>query len=197
MSRSKKSRKPGSAGVEELIVTRNRTESDIEGRLRKRLKKRKGLKTGNRNAVEAKAEQHHSKQKRDPRIGSKKPIPLIVETKAKPNKAQRRVSAEQELEQIQNDAQLNILIDRLENGEKLGAGLQSYVDQKLNRLEQLMKQLGIEIEDEDFDDEEDFVEEQEVAEVAHKSANKAKKTKSEDDLLDEFDNINLDEFKGF
>ncbi len=49
MSRKKKSRKPGAAGAPEFVVTRNRTESDVEGRLRKR-EKRKGLKTGSRNS---------------------------------------------------------------------------------------------------------------------------------------------------
>lgn len=38
MSRKKKSRKPGAAGAPEFVVTRNRTESDVEGRLRKRAK---------------------------------------------------------------------------------------------------------------------------------------------------------------
>lgn len=190
MSRSKKSRKPGSLGAEEVIVTRNRSESDVQGRLRKRLKKRKGLKTGNRNAVDAKTEQRQGQAKKDPRLGSKKKIPLIVDTK-KPSKAERRVSAEQELDQIQNDAQLNILIDRLENGEKLGAGLQSYVDQKLDRLEILMKQLGLDVED---DDEALEVEEPQPAPVKEK-AKKSKKVDNDDDLLNQFESMDLNDFK--
>lgn len=39
MSRNKKSRKPGAAGEPETIVTRNRSESNVEGRLRKKNKK--------------------------------------------------------------------------------------------------------------------------------------------------------------
>ncbi|GAL12820.1 protein of unknown function DUF414 [Vibrio astriarenae] len=60
MSRTKKARSGGNLDV---IVVRNRTQSDVEGRERKRLKKRKGLKTGNRNS-DAKAE------KRKPQVNS-------------------------------------------------------------------------------------------------------------------------------
>ncbi|RAH18132.1 GTPase-activating protein, partial [Vibrio vulnificus] len=52
MSRKKKSRKPGAAGAPEFMVTRNRSESDVAGRLRKKDKKRKGLKAGGRNSEE-------------------------------------------------------------------------------------------------------------------------------------------------
>ena len=56
MSRSKKVK---SGGNGDLIVVRNRTQADVEGRLRKKDKKRKGLKTGNRNS-EAKKQAHTS-----------------------------------------------------------------------------------------------------------------------------------------
>ncbi len=39
MSRNKKSRKPGSTGDVDIIVTRNRSEADVEGRLRKSIEK--------------------------------------------------------------------------------------------------------------------------------------------------------------
>lgn len=45
MSRSKKSRKPGTNSNDQLIVVRTRSESELESRLRKKLKKRKGLKS--------------------------------------------------------------------------------------------------------------------------------------------------------
>lgn len=188
MSRNKKSRKPGSTGSEEVIVTRNRSESDVEGRLRKRLNKRKGLKSGSRHS-DASGDQNQRNQKasKDPRHGSKKPVPLVVEAKKKPSKQQRQLNAEQELEAIQNDPQLNILIDRLDNGEKLGSGLQSYVDQKLDRLEALMKQLGI------FD--EDELAEPEMEAVEDKPAAKPKKPASDDDLLSQFEDLDLNDFK--
>lgn len=190
MSRKKKSRKPGSTGSEELIVTRNRSESDVEGRLRKRVNKRKGLKAGNRHSDSSGRAQKSEGQPKDPRHGSKKPISLVAPTK--PNKAQRRLAAEQELEAIQNDAQLNVLVDRIEKGEKLGAGLQSYVDQKLDRLEILMKQLGLYEEDDDSDLEEVEVSAPEAASVISK---KKAAPLSEDELLAQFENLDLNQFK--
>jgi hypothetical protein len=180
MSRSKKSRKPGAAGAPDIIVTRNRTESDVEGRLRKRAKKRKGLKTGNRNSDANEQKQRAAAQNRDPRLGSKKKIPLIVEPAKKMTKQERRLSAEQELEMLENDAQLNVLFDRIEAGENLGTGLQKYVDEKLDRIEKLMDQLGL-LEPEE---EEDF------------TAPAAKGSRNDDDLLADFDDINFDDYKG-
>ncbi|KII78676.1 Der GTPase-activating protein YihI [Vibrio renipiscarius] len=189
MSRSKKSRTGGPAA--DVIVVRNRTQSDVEGRERKRDKKRKGLKTGSRNAETKQTKQQHSAQQRDPRLGSKKKIPLIVTEVKKPTKAERRVSAAQELEMLENDAQLLVLLDRIEDGENLGSGLQKYVDEKLNRIEMLMKQLGLYEEDiaDDVDDEEE-----EMPVPATKKV--AKKSNSDEDLLSEFESFDFDQFKG-
>ncbi|HDM8052249.1 Der GTPase-activating protein YihI [Vibrio harveyi] len=181
MSRKKKSRKPGSSGAPEFVVTRNRTESDVEGRLRKRAKKRKGLKTGSRNSDAEEQKKQAAAQKRDPRLGSKKKIPLIVEPAKKQTKQERRLSAEQELEMLENDAQLNVLLDRIEAGENLGTGLQKYVDEKLDRIEKLMDQLGL-LEPEE--DDEDF------------TAPAVKGSRNDDDLLADFDDINFDDYKG-
>ena len=174
-------RKPGAAGAPEFVVTRNRTESDVEGRLRKRAKKRKGLKTGNRNSeVNNQRNFLFAAQNRDPRLGSKKKIPLVVEPAKKMTKQERRLSAEQELEMLENDAQLNVLLDRIEAGENLGTGLQKFVDEKLDRIEKLMDQLGL-LEPEE---EEDF------------TAPAEKSTRNDDDLLADFDDINFDDYKG-
>ncbi|MCL9782888.1 Der GTPase-activating protein YihI [Vibrio sp. S4M6] len=188
MSRKKKSRKPGSTGDVDLIVTRNRTESDVEGRLRKKLKKRKGLKTGSRHSESAESATTMGKQKRDPRLGSQKKIPLVVDNK-KPTKQEKKLSAEKELEMLENDAQLNVLLARLEQGEKLGSGLQRYVDEKLDRIEALMSQLGLLTEDE-------MLEEEPQRDQATASSKKADKKSSvgEQDLLDRFENLDLDDF---
>ncbi len=189
MSRHKKSRKPGSTGDVDLIVTRNRTVSDVEGRLRKKQKKRKGLKTGNRNSEAMENNQKAMSQKRDPRLGSKKKIPLIVPENKKQTRQERFQSAEQELDQLENDAQLHVLLSRIENGEKLGAGLQAYVDERLDRIEVLMKQLGLleEIEQEEVTQEE----------VPQPEAGADKKHLSSDEaLLFAFENLDLDDFKG-
>ncbi|WP_049534229.1 Der GTPase-activating protein YihI [Vibrio harveyi] len=181
MSRKKKSRKPGASGAPEFVVTRNRTEADVEGRLRKRAKKRKGLKTGSRNSDAEEQKKQAAAQKRDPRLGSKKKIPLIVEPAKKQTKQERRLSAEQELEMLENDAKLNVLLDRIEAGENLGTGLQKYVDEKLDRIEKLMDQLGL-LEPEE--DDEDF------------TAPAVKGSRNDDDLLADFDDINFDDYKG-
>lgn len=197
MSRSKKSRKPGTMGAPEVIVTRNRSESDVEGRLRKRVKKRKGLKTGNRNSDATVEKQRQERMKRDPRLGSKKKVPLIVTEQKKPNKQERRLSAEKELEMLENDTQLMVLLERIDNGENLGAGLQKLVDEKLDRIEVLMKQLGLfdEVEDEAFDEE--FIDEDdsEIA-IVPKSKPVNKKAMSDDELLSQFEDIDLNDFKG-
>ncbi|CAK2583841.1 hypothetical protein VCRA2119O52_800016 [Vibrio crassostreae] len=86
---------------------------------------------------------------------------------------------------LENDAQLNTLLDRIENGENLGAGLQKFVDEKLDRIEHLMGRLGL-LEPED--DEEEIFEE---APVASK-----KKASSDEDLLSQFEDFDLDSFKG-
>jgi ribosome assembly protein YihI (activator of Der GTPase) len=182
MSRSKKSR---SGGNTDTVVVRNRTQSDVEGRLRKKDKKRKGLKTGNRNADGNEPSANSVGKGRDPRLGSKKKIPLVVENKTKPTKAQRQLSAEQELEMLENDAQLNVLLDRLDNGESLGAGLQKYVDQKLARIESLMKQLGI------FDEQMEESTEQETQPVK-----RSKNADKDDVLLSQFEDVDLNQFKG-
>ncbi|KOO05642.1 Der GTPase-activating protein YihI [Vibrio hepatarius] len=186
MSRSKKARSGGNGDV---VVVRNRTQSDVEGRLRKREKKRKGLKTGTRNSEEKAQKQRSAAQKLDPRLGSKKKIPLVVEAAKKPNKAERRVNAEKELEMLENDAQLNVLLDRLDNGESLGAGLQKYVDEKLERIEVLMKQLGLYEEPAEEEFEEEVVVEPTVKKASKKAA-------TDDDLLSQFEDLDLNQFKG-
>ena len=64
--------------------TGKRKESDAsaqEGRERKRAAKRKGLKAGSRQQVEQAGKKSGSKQVKDPRIGSRKPIVLIADEK--------------------------------------------------------------------------------------------------------------------
>ncbi|GAD87918.1 putative der GTPase-activating protein [Vibrio halioticoli NBRC 102217] len=181
MSRHKKSRKPGSVVEVEPTVTRNRSTSDVEGRLRKKLKKRKGQKAGNRHSVENESKDSSGRTKRDPRLGSKKKIPLIVEPTVKPTKQQRKYTAEQELDALENDAQLNVLLERIENGESLGGGLQAYVDQKLDRIEVLMNQLGL-------------LEPEDEIEVPVEPT-KSKKPRTEDELLASFEDLDLGDFK--
>lgn len=174
MTRKKKSRKPGSEGPA-VLTPKSTTQHDLEGRLRKKARKRKGLKSGSRHSDAAAVNGRSQGRAKDPRHGSKKPVPLVVEAKKPVTKKERRLSAEQELAMLENDAQLMILLDRIEAGESLGAGLQQQVDQKLDRIEQLMNQLGL------LDDAPDEAE-TEAAPV------------EEIDLLDKFENMDFDDF---
>ncbi|NGN99685.1 GTPase-activating protein [Grimontia sp. S25] len=180
MTRKKKARKVGSEGPAQYSE-KSLTKEDIAALARKRKNKRKGLKSGSRHSEGKIAQQRQAQAQRDPRLGSKKPIQLVVEAKPHPKSAEakkaRRLSAEQELEMLENDAQLNVLLDRIENGDSLGAGLQQYVDEKLDRIEVLMKQLGL------FEEDEPEVEE----------APKKNKRRGDDDLLAEFENFKFDQ----
>jgi len=74
-----------------------------------------------------------------------------------------------------------VLLDRLDNGEKLGIGLQKYVDEKLDRIEVLMEQLGL------LDDE--------PVEEPAPQAKPSKKRKTEEDLLSEFEQLDVDKYQ--
>jgi ribosome assembly protein YihI (activator of Der GTPase) len=105
---------------------------------------------------------------KDPRIGSKKPVALIADGKTaavKPKKSvekpaaekKARLTPEEELAKLENDERLDALLDRLENGETLSAEDQGWLDASLDRIDELMEQLGIVMDDaEDEQAEEDM-----------------------------------------
>ena len=143
--------------------TGKRKESDVsaqEGRERKRAAKRKGLKAGSRQQVEQPKNKSGNSQSKDPRIGSRKPVVLVVDDKQKKPVAPKAVkekklvmTPEQELASIENDDRLNDLLDRLDAGETLEAAEQAWVDQRVDRYQELMDELGIIDNDDDEDDE--------------------------------------------
>ncbi|MBV7439247.1 Der GTPase-activating protein YihI [Aeromonas sp. sif2416] len=149
--------------------TGKRKESDasaIEGRERKRAAKRKGLKAGSRQQAEQSNKSGSGKQAKDPRIGSRKPVALIVEEKKTKPVAPKLLkekallmTPEQEFAAIENDDRLNDLLDRLDTGETLDAAEQAWVDQRVDRYQELMDELGIIDTDEDEDDDGSFDEE--------------------------------------
>ncbi|MGS3138842.1 Der GTPase-activating protein YihI [Aeromonas sanarellii] len=156
--------------------TGKRKESDAsaqEGRERKRVAKRKGLKAGSRQQVEQAGKKSGTKQAKDPRIGSRKPVALIVDEKSSKPVAPKAVkekklvmTPEQELASIENDDRLNDLLDRLDAGETLDAAEQAWVDQRVDRYQALMDELGIIDTDEDEDGDFDDVEYEESSEPA-------------------------------
>ncbi len=141
---------------------KTREELNIEGRTRQRQKKRRGLAAGSRAQEGNKSGSRSTTAAHtDPRIGSKKPVPLIAAgaVAAKPVAPKAIIPAEvimapqAELDSLENDPRLDALLIRLEQDESLTVEEQAYVDEKLDRIDQLMTLLGIELDDEDDDEE--------------------------------------------
>ncbi|QKJ89103.1 Der GTPase-activating protein YihI [Paramixta manurensis] len=141
---------------------KTREELNQEARNQKRDKKHRGNASGSRaNPVVAGQNKGRGAATKDPRIGSKKPIALIAEDKAPVVKPQPKAKAapkptlnpQEELAALENDERLDTLLDRLENGETLPASDQAWLDQTLDRIDALMEQLGIDLDDDIEDDE--------------------------------------------
>ncbi|AHG73721.1 Der GTPase-activating protein YihI [Mannheimia bovis] len=139
-----------------------RYELDAQAREEKRKRKHKGLPTGSRNADPAEQKKAVEKEVKDPRIGSRKKVPLMVEFVNQPEKGRTikpvpvepvkpTLSPEQELEQLENNECLNQLLDDLEAGKTLSLEDQKFMNECLDRIDELMTELGIEFEDEDGD----------------------------------------------
>ncbi|WP_312240797.1 Der GTPase-activating protein YihI [Pantoea sp.] len=142
---------------------KSREDLNNEARERKRDKKHRGHASGSRAHPEAQSQNKRGDAKaKDPRIGSKKPIPLVAEGQSvkkpaaqpkpatQPKKA--ALSPAEELETLENDQRLDALLDRLENGDALSAEDQAWLDETLDRIDVLMEELGIQLDD-DADDE--------------------------------------------
>lgn len=149
---------PKSSGTPKRIK-KTRVELDLEARERKRQKKHSGNRSGARSNVESSNKKGQTQsQEKDPRLGSKVPVPLVVDSKvkAKPvakTEAKPRLTPEEELSKLENDERLDALLDRLDNDEVLSKEDQAYVDLTLDRIDALMEQLGIELGDEEDDEE--------------------------------------------
>lgn len=136
-------------------------EIDQEARDRKRQKKHRGHSAGSRASGGSQAPGGKgSGQPKDPRIGSKKPVVLgVTETPAvkpkqyKPKSEKPMLTPQAELDMLENDERLDALLERLEEGEKLNAEEQSWVNAKLDRIDALMAELGIVYDDDEEDEE--------------------------------------------
>ncbi len=146
MARSKKSRKVGLIGVRkdpDFKPSENR-KSDTS-----RPKKHKGKPAGSRHNVEQpKLSGKKGTEKKDPRIGSKKPIQLIKSATPTPAQKKKYSTPSQELAALEADQRLSDLLDKLDDGKSLTREQQSYVDEKMARHRILCDLLGI-VEDED------------------------------------------------
>lgn len=142
---------------------KNREELNQQARDRKRDKKQRGNTAGSRaNGTSESGGSRQQKPVKDPRTGSKKPITLgvtdvPVTKKAPKPKSEKKpmLSPQEELDMLETDERLDALLERLEGGETLSAEEQSWVDAKLDRIDELMQQLGLSWDDEDDEAEEE------------------------------------------
>ena len=140
---------------------KTREEVNQESRDRKRTKKHRGHSAGSRaNGDAAAGTSAKNSSQKDPRIGSKTPIALgvtgtTVTKQHKPKSEKPMLSPQAELDSLENDERLDALLERLEAGETLNAEEQKWVDTKLDRIDELMQQLGLSYDDDEDDEEEE------------------------------------------
>ena len=172
MSRQKKTRRltdimparKSDKKLEQPLSGRKATRYELDAKAREEKKKRKhkGLDSGSRHSAPENKAANQVKEIQDPRLGSRKKVPLMVEFVNKPQKAQAVSAAKSEpkatldpmleLEQLENNECLNQLLDQLDEGKKLSAEDQKFVDTCLARVEQLMDELGIADDEENDED---------------------------------------------
>ena len=140
---------------------KTREELNLEARDRKNDKKHRGNAAGSRaNGTGGASGGNKQKQQQDPRIGSKKPIALGVTDapvvkQPKPKSEKPMLSPQAELDMLESDERLDALLERLENDETLSADDQKWVDAKLDRIDELMQQLGLSYDDDEEEEEEE------------------------------------------
>ena len=140
---------------------KTREELNLEARDRKNDKKHRGNAAGSRaNGTGGASGGNKQKQQQDPRIGSKKPIALGVTDapvvkQPKPKSEKPMLSPQAELDMLESDERLDALLERLENDETLSAEDQKWVDAKLERIDELMQQLGLSYDDDEEEEEEE------------------------------------------
>lgn len=186
MSRSKKSRKPGSAPTAKPKLSKEELAS-----VEKRVRKKKGKQPGNRQQEAMQSEQNTGQQtvKKDPRLGNKTPIALgklvakaeksqkVAVKKTAPMAAVRfeqedekvpSLSAEDELNAIEQDEKLQDILAKQEEEVALTEQEVDYYNKLMDRHEQLSAELDVE-------------------DGAEESASEVEVNDSEDDLWDKLD----------
>ena len=157
MARVKKSRKSGLIGTPKETSERRGNKKPATAPKHKR---KSGNAAGTRQNTDIEPGQskpHHSI--RDKRLGSQKPISLIVEKSAnKPRSTPRRKfsTPEQELTALEADKHFNQLLDQLEDKQKLSNEDQIWLDQQLARHKVLCDLLGITDQPDDTPDDNPF-----------------------------------------
>jgi ribosome assembly protein YihI (activator of Der GTPase) len=196
MSRSKKSRKPGTGSIG--AVKDDRKKAVLEP-VPRRVKKKNGKEAGNRQkeATASIANTQNSAAKKDPRIGNKTPIDLgkaaAAPIKSKPVKTKQPKKAQEsspiaairvvevaetlaeQLNSIEQDERLLAILEKQDAGETLTSEEVDYYNELMEKHEKISEEIG--------EDEED--------EMVITST----KADSEDDLWDKIDNSDLSRFE--
>ncbi|WP_370259507.1 Der GTPase-activating protein YihI [Idiomarina sp.] len=150
MTRKKKTRKTGPLAPSKAPKDKRQVENLTRGK-----KKGKGQPAGKRHSEPKRDQQtgQNNDTQTDPRKGSKRKIDLgpVVSTAAV-----AALTPQQALEQLQSDEKLQDLVERFEQGEVLSNDDQRYLDEQSERYEKLASQLGLDLDDDDdeWDDEE-------------------------------------------
>lgn len=170
MARVKKSRKVGQIGIPKESWAPKKPRQSQAGKT----KKHKGNASGTRNSeVQTGAQSTGQNQNSDPRIGSKKPVPLLPKDKESnaESKKPRFFSPADELKSIEDDVKLATLLDQLDEGKPISKEQQAYVDATLARHKILCDLLGI------------------------NNGEDEQKTSDEDDPFERFESIDINKLK--
>lgn len=151
MTRRKKTRKTGPLAPSKRVTPEwEKSKPDASG-----AHAGKGRKPGSRFNVApaSKAQVTAQANVHDPRLGSKKPITLMAADAVAPVVPSfDRKAAMAELAAIENDERLQDLLDRLDEGDELSVAESRYVDERTTRFEQLAELLGLDLNDDEDDD---------------------------------------------
>lgn len=144
MARAKKSRKGGLIGTpKESFESRGKKKPVAPPRN----KRKSGNAAGTRQNVDSgPGLADTGSANKDKRIGSKKPIPLVVEKARKqsdPVKRRKFATPEKELDALEADQRFNRLLDKLEDEQVLSKEDKTWLDQQLARHKVLCDLLGI------------------------------------------------------
>lgn len=161
MTRKKKIRSGGPIGVAKSIDQTSGTGATTK-KPQKHKHKGKGKPAGNKqqDAVQnANKQRAQNKKSQDPRLGSKRPVPLHLPTREAASKPKDETPArvtpatpeqwQQELEQLEQDKAFMTALEALEQGAILPQHQQQQLEAKLERYEFLLDKLGLDEDDED------------------------------------------------
>jgi hypothetical protein len=196
MSRSKKSRKPGGAPTAKPKLSKQEL-ANVE----KRIRKSTGNVAGNRQkeAIQDKGANQQTAKQKDPRLGNKTPIVLSkinTQTQNKKNTTNKKsqvisatvasvrvientdkqLTAEQELQLIEQDQLLQSILDKQEDDLALTEQEVGYYNQKMERHQLLSTELGL------YDESVEVTDDNE-------------ELSSEDELWRKLDNTDLSDFE--